>query len=51
MLFEEAGLTLGDTGFEVAEIDALVIDYEDGEGTADEEVDPASRTRRLPPAR
>lgn len=34
LLFEEAGLTLSDTGFEVAEIDALVIDFDDGAGDA-----------------
>ncbi|MGH1573445.1 ParB N-terminal domain-containing protein [Methylobacterium sp. P31] len=51
LLFEEAGLTLSGTGFEVAEIDALVIDYEDGEGAAHDVVDPVlaaaeSRLRR-----
>ncbi|MGU3663334.1 site-specific DNA-methyltransferase [Methylobacterium sp. A49B] len=41
LLFEEAGLTLCDSGFEVAEIDALVIDYEDGGNAAAEATDPS----------
>ncbi|MCJ2022353.1 DNA modification methylase [Methylobacterium sp. E-065] len=39
LLFEEAGITLSDTGFEVAEIDALVIDYEEEGGAIDYAID------------
>lgn len=41
LLFEEAGISFSDTGFEVAEIDALVIDYEEGGGEVDGAIDPA----------
>lgn len=41
LLFEDAGLTLSDTGFEVAEIDTLVIDFEDGGPEPDDAIDPA----------
>jgi hypothetical protein len=40
LLFEEAGISLYDTDLEVAEIDALVIDYEDGGNAAGETVYP-----------
>ncbi|MCJ2073121.1 site-specific DNA-methyltransferase [Methylobacterium sp. J-030] len=44
LLFEEAGLTLNDTGFEIAELDALVIDFEDDGGEVDDTLDPALAT-------
>lgn len=40
LLFEEVGLTLGDTGFEIAELDALVIDFEDSQSEVDDALDP-----------
>lgn len=40
LLFEEAGLELTNTGFEVAELDSLVFDFGD-EPAEDEEADPA----------
>ena len=39
LLFEDAGFTVCDSGFEVAEIDALVLDYEDGGDLTEEAID------------
>jgi DNA modification methylase len=38
VLFEEAGLTIEDTGFEIAEIDEIVLDFEEGGADADDAI-------------
>ena len=38
VLFEEAGLTIEDTGFEIAEIDEIIADFEEGGADADDAI-------------
>jgi len=38
VLFEEAGLTIEDTGFEIAEIDEIIADFEDGGADPDDAI-------------
>ncbi|MBP1178445.1 DNA modification methylase [Methylobacterium sp. PvR107] len=40
ILFQEAGFEISDTGFEIAELDALTLDFADQIG-ADDDIDPA----------